>query len=418
MTQHGQTLRFRCPGCSVTMRANQAEAGEKRKCPKCKAMFRIPQARGVERSRVLKAKPKKKEPSLVPVVCGVCNTRVYANPDQVGTSVECPDCFTQNLVKPPKKKKTESRVNLDKIGQYDLAPAQEIKVIQTLGEDRLEEADEVVQQEIDAAPRMPKKPFLQGIFTYPFRLNVLPTLIGIAMAWTFLLVLISGAWGLEGFAATIAPFILGAAAFFFTLVVIPSLVTFQIIMENGANGDDETEIRPDGGLFTMIEWIVDVLPIVISGTISCVPTLGVFHLVLLARDAPLTWRWQTELGLGFMAYLLFPLIFLSMLENNSILGFYSGQVWGSIAKKSSSWIKFGLIATLLFIGFVGIGFAFVKLLELPWTGITLAGLVTAMSALICLLAIYFRLLGRLAFVLTFLEPVDEKRARRADPAMV
>ena len=316
-----------------------------------------------------------------------------------------------------RKKKKKSRVDLEKIGEYDLTPPQEIEIIQTLGEDKLGEADELVQQEIDASPQMPDKPFLQGIFTYPFRSSVLPTLIGMAMAWTFFVLVIDGAWGLEGFGSAVAPFILGGAAFFFTLVIIPSFVTFQNIMENGANGDDETEIRPDGGLFTMVEWVGDVLPIVIAATLSCVPTLGVFHLLHAMSGDVIPRHWGIELGAGYLAYLLFPLLLLSMLENNSILGVYSKEVWGSLPKQPSSWIKFGLIATLLFGALVGACFGFLVLRNADWNTTTIVGMILAMLGLVSMLAIYFRVIGRLAFVLTSDEPIQEKRRARPDRAL-
>ena len=36
----------------------------------------------------------------IPVVCEVCNTRVYVTRAQIGQTVACPDCFTRNRVKP------------------------------------------------------------------------------------------------------------------------------------------------------------------------------------------------------------------------------------------------------------------------------------------------------------------------------
>ena len=362
-------IRFRCPSCSATMRASESEAGEKRRCPKCDTTFRIPKVHGdggptAEASRSKpKAKPKRKkqnqEELLVPVVCGVCNTRVYAKLNQVGTSIECPDCFTQNLVKQPDKSKLKPGPDISKIGDYGLSPAEEVTVISTLGAEKLEKADEFVQQKMEAEPKVPDRPFVDGIFLYPFRADIFPFLIGMGMSWSFLMLAMNWAWHLEGFLAAITPFIMALLAIVFVLVVVPSVVIFQNIMENGANGDDESEVRPDGGLFAIVEWLVEILPMIIAATVSCLPTLGVFHLIsYFAGDAiPFPIGMIVELVAAFLAYLIYPVIHLSMLENNSILGMYSPQIWGSLTAKMGAWMKFWAISTLLCIVFVGVQLA-------------------------------------------------------------
>ena len=404
-------IRFRCPSCAATMRASETEAGEKRKCPKCDTTFRIPSKSSnpnadpsptapAKTSRKPKPAKMKKEEELVPVICGVCSTRIYATLGQVGMSVECPDCYTQNPVKMPDKKQIKSGPDLSEIGEYDLAPAPEIKVFKTLGAEMLEEAEAIVEQEIEESPQLPDMPFVTGVFTYPFRAEVFPVLLGMAMSWTLFMLLLNWAWELEGFAAAIAPFILAGIAFLFSLVIIPSLVTFQHIMENGANGDDETDIRPDGGLFGMFDWAVDVMPLVMAAAISCVPTLGVFHILRYFLGEVISTSLSVELILAFLAYQLFPLVALSILENNSVLGVYSSRVWGSVKSQAGAWIKFWSIATLLCLIFAGVVLWCQKLWEMKLGSNVISGTILAISVLICGLTIYFRVLGRLAFVLT------------------
>ena len=415
-------IRFRCPSCSATMRASETEAGEKRKCPKCDTTFRIPSASGspsagssptapAKTSRKPKRKQKKEE-SLVPVVCGVCSTRIYATLEQVGTSVKCPDCYTQNPVKMPERKQIKSGPDLSEIGEYDLAPAPEIKVIKTLGAEMLEEAEAIVEQEIEESPQLPDMPFVSGVFTYPFRADVFPILLGMAMSWTLFMLLLNWAWELEGFAQAIAPFILAGIAFLFSLVIIPSLVTFQHIMENGANGDDETDIRPDGGLFGMFDWVVDVMPLVMAAAISCVPTLGVFHVLRHFAGEVISTSLSVELTLAFLAYQLFPLVALSILENNSVLGVYSARIWGSVKSQAGAWIKFWCIATLLALVFAGVAVACQRLWEMNLGSNVISGTILTIWVLICGMTVYFRVLGRLAFVLTSEETPGQSGTKR------
>ena len=406
-------MRFRCPGCSVTMQAPTSESGEKRKCPKCQAVFRIPLVPGAKEPSKRRVK---KEKSLVPVVCGVCGTRVYAELHQVGAQVKCPDCFTLNTVPKPQKQKRRVAPELTNLDGYDLAPAQEIEVVQSLGQQRLEDADDVVQEEIEAIPKLPSRPFLNGVFTYPLRLQVWPTLVGISMAWTFFVLVMYWTWNLKGLMSAVAPVILGALGFFAALVVIPSLVTFQKIMENGAIGDDDAEIRPDGGLFSMVEWVGEVIPLAIAATVCCGPTIGVYQLLAVVEAVPS--NSMIELAAGYLAYLLFPVILLSMLENSSLAGFYSGPIWGGLRTRCTVWFKFYLIASILFALMVGAITMFVRLMSGPLTPVTMAGFVGLMAAMVAILAVYFRVIGRLGFVLTIEVDAQQNKRRKSSAALV
>ncbi len=390
------------------MRALASEAGSQRKCPKCEAKFRIPKpgavkksatsdrkaksGSGVPKRRAPKPKKKKQE-DLVPVICGVCNTRIYVKLQQVGSTVECPDCYTQNMVKEPPKDKIKKAPPAMATDGYGLAAPQEITIIDKMGKEMLDEADEVVQKEIEEAPKMPDRPFMSGIVTYPFRASVLPMVLGMAIAWTFLAIAISFAWTLEGFAAAVAPVILAGLAIIGLFILVPTLACFQKIFENSSSGDDESDIRPDGGMYTVIESFFDVVPFILAAAISCVPTLGIVHLSGLPKPF--------EIAAAYCAFLLFPFVLLSMMEHSSILGVFSKNVFGSIAKIPGAWLKFIVIATLLFASAAGIATALV-MFDVSQLNITVLFLLMVLVsfAMLCIVTVYFRLLGRLAFVLS------------------
>lgn len=388
------------------MRAIASEAGALRKCPKCEAKFRIPKPGAASKpaaSPKVKAKSdtpkrripkpkKKKEEDVVPVVCGICNTRVYAKLAQVGTTVECPDCYTQNMVKPPTEKTKKGPPAMMGDG-YGLAPQQEISIIESMGKDRLEVAEEIVQKQIEEAPKMPDKPFMSGVVTYPFRVRVFPIVLGLAMAWSFLVIGLSFAWSLEGFASAVAPVLLAGIGIAGVMVLVPTLVSFQKIMENSSNGDDESDIRPDGGMFTVVESFFDVVPLILAASFSCVPTLGI--VTLAGLDEPF------RVAAAYCAFMLFPFVLLSMMEHSSILGVVSKNVWGSLTKIPGAWFKFGLIATALFAAVAGIivGVVTFDVSQLSVTPLFFF-LVVVIFAVFCLVTVYFRLLGRLVFVMS------------------
>ena len=169
-------LRFRCPHCSAGLRGKLADAGKRRKCPQCHQTFRIPRPRvaGDE------FPPAKKQ--LVPVVCSICQTRVYATLDQVGSLMECPDCYTQNLVKPPPKGATASFMTAETGLGYGLGPEADLNKHQSYAQEMIAGAELEVEQKIEEAPDVPRRPFLSGVFTFPFYWRVFPLVVGMTIS--------------------------------------------------------------------------------------------------------------------------------------------------------------------------------------------------------------------------------------------
>ncbi len=107
-----------CPLCRTRMVATTEQAGEQLVCPDCGTRSTVPPP------PVAQPEPEKKpsEPAdiysifegegqppanvkevhqtYVPVVCGLCRTRMLATEDQVGQPITCPDCGTTTLVPP------------------------------------------------------------------------------------------------------------------------------------------------------------------------------------------------------------------------------------------------------------------------------------------------------------------------------
>ena len=96
-------------------------AGREQPCPRCQATLVVPTG--------AKTAPPESDDSyefwddrdgsyfdselarqkLIPVVCGRCQTRMYAILDQVGQRLTCPDCGVKTVVPPPPKPKNQQR---------------------------------------------------------------------------------------------------------------------------------------------------------------------------------------------------------------------------------------------------------------------------------------------------------------------
>lgn len=392
-----QKIRFRCPHCSVTLASKSSDAGRQRQCPKCDKPFKVPRPKKATtpdavaqaRKKVSNdaARRKKRDEDLIAVVCGVCQTRVYAGTAQIGSTVECPDCFTQNMVKPPPKEEKKTSPRMDASMNYDIEPEQVNETVTDRGQELLEEADRKVVEELEAAPKLPNRPFVDGVYTYPFRLMIFPLLIGITLGWTCFLV--------AARLALVLTFMIPAAAVLGIMVVLPALVTYQRIFENTSNGDDESDVRPEGGIFGIIDWLFEVIPIGFAAFLSLLPAAIPITSLQLGTE----WALLAIVSV----HLIFPVIFMSMAENASVAGVYSGPVWGSLTKLPSTWFKFYASSTLLLaIGCAVIGgFAYWRVqVETPSVVQSIGGLAVIVAVWSVLATIYFRLLGRVGLVLS------------------
>lgn len=363
-----------------------SDAGKERKCPKCEQPFRIPRPKNAEPQA---ASPKKE--ALIPVVCGVCQTRVYATYGQIGQSMECPDCYTQNLVKePPKTAKPSTPTLVTGMG-YDMEPVQEIEVIKSRGDDLMDKAEREVEQELKNEPKIPEKPFLHGVFTYPFHLHVFPIIVGMVLAWAFALGTIKFGLGLQGYAAVVAPFLMAGGAVALALALFSTLVTWQKVFENTSNGDDESDVRPEGGMFAITDWIVDGMPIMGSFFVSFAPGCALVNALQIGPEYFLL--------AAFAAFFVFPVILMSMMENATILGVYSRPVLGSLREMSGTWFKFYTLSFLLFAPFCGTILALVFLSAQSVDGGMIALSLAAIFGALAFATAYFRLLGRLALIM-------------------
>ena len=134
------------------------------------------------------------------------------------------------------------------------------------------------------------------------------------------------------------------------------------------------------------------IPLLIAVFVSCAPGMTIM------RGFGLPPEYYAVMA--FSAFILFPIVLLSMLESASVTGMFSKAVWTSFGKVPGSWCKFYSLATVLFVlcGMcVGV---LLVLSDRNLDGPTMGKGLAALVGVLVILTIYFRLLGRLAFVMT------------------
>jgi DNA-directed RNA polymerase subunit RPC12/RpoP len=103
---------LRCPICHALLYARDDQIGTSIKCPDCyrdvpvrgrpeKPVRETFQAKVYEGSSTYQLQSESRLPPdtrLVPVICSLCYTRMYATMDQIGREKECPDCGKMNRV--------------------------------------------------------------------------------------------------------------------------------------------------------------------------------------------------------------------------------------------------------------------------------------------------------------------------------
>jgi hypothetical protein len=125
-----QLTKVSCPGCGAQYDFPASMAGRRGRCASCGKEFVVPELLPRAPDNPAKPKPSRgsifdeeesdSTPQYIPVVCRVCQTRYYGQPDQVGKVLKCPDCDARNEVPPPPKPKAKKIPEALEGEQYEL----------------------------------------------------------------------------------------------------------------------------------------------------------------------------------------------------------------------------------------------------------------------------------------------------------
>jgi DNA-directed RNA polymerase subunit RPC12/RpoP len=346
------------------------------------------------------------EEDLIRVMCHRCGTLMYATADQVGGSLVCPDCTSSVVVppRPPPRHKIDVMANAGE--GYGLAIADPTSPGETPAplepSARVQGVRARARRQFDPYLRhsiLPRRPFLNGTFTFPLSHNVLPRYL-LLIAWTTVSAMYSVGGGLlSGTEPNMTWF--GGAALIATGAVlmvawfgVASALALAIVRDT-ASGCDKVQNWPGLGF---IDWLTDPLYILFSLGASFLPGVALNYLL----------EWcdlSSPLILPASVFVLYPFVLMSMLETGSPLGAVSWPVCQTLWWAGRGWVAFYLTAAwLLAIAGVVAAAAF--------SAGAIFGGFAALAIESAVWLIYFRLLGRLAWYCT-----DRMRKRAESDAV-
>jgi len=239
-------------------------------------------------------------------------------------------------------------------------------------------------------PRLPERPFLIGTWTFPFSpgvrgrtllLAVLAFMVGVC-ARESLRLMASGDGRLSFLGAMFTVLTVFALVIWFAVAGACALA----VVADTANGCDRIVRWPTA---VFLDWIGETFVVATAVGISVAPLVG---LAWMSRQSGSTSDGGVPLGFFF----LFPVVFLSLLENGALFDVVSLPTLRTFWVAPGGWGRFYLSTAILVLAAASI-----VVLAIPaggdgqlW-GITAIAVVSVMSSLVWL--IYFRLLGRLAW---------------------
>lgn len=323
------------------------------------------------------------------IPCPLCGSRVYARISEVDETKKCPDCHSEVTITPPPKKILRSERHLDKdiedfgLGapevQHDDVRTASSRQVKTEAQDALaraeaavREAEEVERQTTVVIPKtLPFFLFSAQALPRWILLSVMIGLAGSLAQFTFFAPASQPSMQFLKLFSSIGMFLLATPAF------ITLFANCLAIFGDTANGDAEITSWPDTN-FT--EWMTDSLYIINALVISGLPPAAVAQLFICAGIKPLgvlVWFAGT-LGL-------FPLVFVSFLDQDSMILPFSKRVWTNLSQEQPTWLVFYLISGAL--GLLGV------LIFFSFTAESVVLHLAAGLLLVGITMLYFRVLG-------------------------
>ena len=404
---------FLCKLCSTRLYGRPSQIGQMLRCPDCETLNLVPEP--VERAKprlpldqgddyqlapaedrpppvtTLEASPPSSE-EPVRFSCIYCNALLYADADQTGQVIECPDC--QAKVKIPQRRKSapKPRVSVDPNVRFDMSPVAEREPEATIAEGLMTAAHEKVIEKEKDKPNPPKRPFGPDIYLFPFT----PMVLAFGVILCGMMALVSHLAGMAiassglgmviGLVLMVLSIMITAATGVLAAVIGTNIVTWAAL------GYRQIVEWP---AFEIFEWLRRALFLFNSLAVSSAPG------ALVAYCLP-GGLWRAIFPVA-STFVLFPIVLLSMVSEESPFVPFSRFIWASLSRVKSGWMAlYGHAAILL--AMVGLPVLLELTVSEQWTYVSIVVGVYAML-------VYFRVLGRLAYV------IDEAMAGFDDESM-
>jgi hypothetical protein len=360
------------------------------------------------------------------VTCAICGTRLDVNDSLIGKKIKCPDCHSAVEVRTPHPDKRRDPIHVKPAAldddDFGLSNATEPEALSSpyhsIANDLLAKAESEVARESPTAPRLQRTAATDALQraeealdeadeqerpklpAAPFRTGVLKFLLDpltIARLIVLALVLFVELGAIQSAISSAEG---GAQSQFvsvlFRMFAIPVGVVLATnlavsllgILQDTANGKDAIESWPD---VNFLDWIGEAFYVFSGLFIAVFPACVVAKLLgLLGASASSFWL-VCAVGSSVGILFLFPFALVSMLESASPIVPVSQPITRSLRLAPGSWLVFTLLSSLL----LGVGLCLVAVRVL-WPNYAVMNFMVALL-LILLLAVYFRLLGRLTW---------------------
>ena len=185
-------IRFSCPHCGTCLKVPATAVGQEGQCPHCRKIIRATDSSDAGYAlRDDMGQTHSDAAELVPVVCTLCATRMYATPDQVGRTIVCPDCETVNTIHAPRRPAKRRSVPAPVSPPYQVRAPEQLDRPQQIVQEMLSQAARRAEEEVRNRPKPLRHPFWSGVYASPFQPTIgIPCLI-LAIGATAVLIVIT-----------------------------------------------------------------------------------------------------------------------------------------------------------------------------------------------------------------------------------
>ncbi|MEX0936524.1 MAG: MFS transporter [Pirellulales bacterium] len=425
-----------CRVCDTLMHATDDQIGQTLTCPDCgtKNQVKPPPEEPVrrrlveqgERLELADAGGAAGSMPYIPVVCRLCDTRMYGRDEEVGTQIACPDCGTLNKVPPPTPEQRKTQPPPDSGGELEVEEALARPSLEAMGLSHLFEVDDD-----EAKPRSPRReahrkeepttrlegpvrkersferaeptlrPERKRVLSFPWQPSVWVVFLFMS-SWamfTAVLLLAAAAAGSAPRAAGLSSAPGWVMAMLLGCISVVSAIGWFIVasvqgltvLEQTSAGSDQIDDWPEA---LWIDWALQSAYVLNAFAMGGAVGYGLKALLNLVQPGG---EWLVPLFAG----LLFPFILLSMLENGSAIAPVSTQVAKSVVRAPGQWILHYLWGGATMVLLVAVALAF------WWIGYWALLLIAPVATAVWL--IHFRLLGILAWHCSFAVDQDEDK---------
>jgi hypothetical protein len=362
-----------------------------------------PEAPVVEKERAtagtLVSMPPPTDDKYFAVVCPLCHTRLEATREQVGQSITCPDCRRPFEIKAPPPAVAKYRWSEDdgvelRIEPTFERPQLEKPVLPVIEKERKPRRSAAIRR----ARPLPLERLVSGVANFLWYSNVWPRWLGYSIVLLIPLELLHFGFnqpltpnGTRSAGAVVA---LLAALVQLSVWFISICATLLTVLDDTSEGLDRVENWPEGYVFVSVRPVAMIffglLLSVLPGGVIC----GAIRL-----EGDLSW-----LPIAISVLILFPFVLLSMLETDSALTPFSQNIWEGLHIAGEAWTTTYGVSLAIWGVFAAIDWASKEFISVPEIS-SVIGVLSFVAALL----VYYRLLGRLAWMLAVRldDPDDE-----------